>query len=343
MISILTTDSLGHGTSPLIPLAGRLENRMIRRPVKGIRWWLGAALVGLIGLVTIRSDAEQLSSGTSSRRARQQAIEAVPFHQLNHQAREKITPVLEKPSIYRRLPITQIQCDPDYFVFLVRQPEVVVNIWQLMGITQMQIDRTGPYTMQTDDGVGATSNVELVYGTPNLHIFYARGAYVGPVLNRKLNGQCVILLRTDYLQDAEGQPSARSVMDVFLLVENATASLIARTLNPIVGSTADHNFVESLNFLQRLNETTAKNGPGVQQMAGRLVSLTPQVRNDFVKMAGLVYQRARLPKARTNLPVAKAPGSPVRPVSATTSTRATPVDDTHPSRSNRFRFRFRDR
>ena len=190
------------------------------------------------------------------------------------------------------MPVTQIECDPDYFVFLVRQPEVVVNIWQLMGITKMTVDRIAPFRMATDDGAGATSEVELVYGTSNLHIYYGEGAYVGPILNRKLTGRCVLILRSEYLPGENNQSLSRCSMDVFLKVDNATASLVARTLNPIVGSTADHNFVESLHFLERLNDTTRKNGRGVQQMAGRLVNLTPDVRNGFVQMAGIVANRA---------------------------------------------------
>ena len=110
-------------------------------------------------------------------------------------------------------------------------------------------------------------------------------------LRRKLKGKCILILRTDYRKNADGKPVAVNSLDVFLKVENATASLVAKTLNPIVGKTADHNFVESLNFIQRLNETTAKNGPGVQRMANRLTDIKAGVRQDFIKMAGVVFER----------------------------------------------------
>ena len=74
-------------------------------------------------------------------------------------------------------------------------------------------------------------------------------------------------------------------------MENATVNLIAKTLNPIVGPTADHNFVESLKFVQRLNETTEKNGPGVQSMAYRLTNISDKVRDQFIRVAGTVYER----------------------------------------------------
>ncbi|MEM9409824.1 MAG: hypothetical protein AAGA30_01850 [Planctomycetota bacterium] len=245
------------------------------------------------------SATEKLSSGTNSRQAKKQAIQAIPYSQLNADTRTKISTVVNSPSIYRRLPVTAINVDPDMFLFLVRYPEVVVNIWQLMGVTQMTVDRTGPFTMKSNDGAGAISDVELVYGTHNKNIYYAEGTYSGPLLKRKLKGRAVMILNTNYERDANGKPRTVNSLDVFVKVENATASLIAKTLNPIVGPTADHNFTESMKFVQRLNETTEQNGIGVQRMAQRLSSVEENVRDNFARIAGTVYERsARKPTVR---------------------------------------------
>ena len=231
------------------------------------------------------------ASGTNSRAARKEAQRAIPYNQLKNETRNKLKPIVDKPSIYRRLPITSIDVDPDMFLFLIRQPEVVVNIWQLMGVTQMTVERTGPYKFLTNDGAGAISNVELIYGTNNKHIYYAEGDYSGPLLKRKLKGRAVMVLNTEYSYGPGGKPMTTNSLDVFLKVENATVNLVAKTLNPIIGPTADHNFVESLKFLQRLNETTESNGTGVQRMAYRLTSLTDSVRDQFIQVAGTVYDR----------------------------------------------------
>jgi hypothetical protein len=228
-------------------------------------------------------------------------LQAIPYHQLNQNARQKIAPILDDPSIYRRLPITAINIDPDYYLFLIRQPEVVVNIWQIMGVTNMSVERVSPFILKSDDGAGAASNVELVYGTNNLHIFYAEGDYAGPLLKRKLKGSCVLVLRSEFGHGPNNAPQATSALDIFLKVENATASMIARTINPLIGRTADHNFVESLTFLERLNETTEKNGIGVQRMASRLSNVSPDVRERLIGVAGLVYERG--PYASRQKPV----------------------------------------
>jgi len=130
--------------------------------------------------------------------------------------------------------IPTIDADPEYFRLLVRKPELIVSIWQLMGVTQMSTERTGPYSVKTNDGAGTISDLELIYGNDRLHVFYGNGSYTGPLLKQKLSGRCVI------------------------------------TIQPLVGTTADHNFSESLKFVQRLNQSTRANGPGVKGMGRKL-------------------------------------------------------------------------
>ena len=55
----------------------------------------------------------------------------------------------------------------------------MVGIWDLMGITNVHIDRTGPYQLEARDGSGTTCRIDLVYGDPNVHIFVANGSYDG--------------------------------------------------------------------------------------------------------------------------------------------------------------------
>ena len=205
-----------------------------------------AALVACLVTIDCAAATDQLTSGSGAKKLRKQTVNSIPYNQLNQQTKDKIGDILAKPSIYRRLPVTAINADADYFRFLVRYPEVIVNIWQLMGVTQMTTERTGPFTVSTNDGAGTISNLELVYGTENMHIFYGTGTYEGSVLKRKLTGKCVLVLRTDNRIGTDGKPVTTNQLDVFLKVENATAGLIAKTISPLVGTTADHNFVESL-------------------------------------------------------------------------------------------------
>ena len=245
---------------------------------------------------------EELTTGSSARKLRQEVVQQIPWAQLNAETKSKIADVVEKPNMYRSLPRMAIQIDPDYLHFLIRHPEVVVNIWELMGITEMKAKRIAPFLLETDDGAGTTSKMELVYGSNDTHIYYGEGQYEGPVLRKKLDARCVIVVRTAPRNQGIGLADQAAAvvnkerqmvcqLDVFLKIPNAAAGFVVRTIQPIVGPTADHNFAESMKFLQRLNETTEKNGYGVQEM-GKKLSVTRPVQEKFISLAGHVHSRA---------------------------------------------------
>lgn len=264
---------------------------------------LGLCVLLSLVCVPCSLQAQQATSGTSSRSAKQRAIDSLPYQHLTERAKRNLSQVLDRPSFYRQLPATSIEADPEYLQFLIRHPEVIVNIWQLMGVTKMSSERTGPFSLKTNDGAGTLSDLELMFGSQDLHIFYGRGTYEGSVIRRPLSGNCVLILRTSYQPGPSGTPIATNELDVFLKVDNATANLVARTLQPLIGPTADHNFVESLKFVQRLNDTTERNGPGVQKMAERF-DVTPKVRADFIRVVGNVYDRG------SSSPVSRRPAVP---------------------------------
>ena len=102
----------------------------------------------------------------------------------------------------------------------------------------------------------------------------------------------MIVIESDYRRGADGQVNVTSRLNVFLKIDNVAASIIARTIHPLVGTTADHNFVETLNFIEKLSQTSARNGPGVQRMAARLEGLRPEVMSRYMEIAGIVWERA---------------------------------------------------
>jgi hypothetical protein len=233
--------------------------------------------------------AQDTMEGTSTSHAKREAVAAIPFDKINRQAQATISEVVNNATIYRRLPITTIHNDPDLHLFAIRYPEVIVNVWQLMGITQMTLERTDTYRLKSNDAAGTISEVELLYGTPNLHIYYCEGIYEGPMFLRRVTGSCVAVLQTHYHLDHAGQPQSTNQLDVFLKIDHLAANIAARTVYPLIGSTADHNFVESMRFVERLYETNKTNGRGVQHMTTRLTNIHPQVRNRFAEIAERAY------------------------------------------------------
>lgn len=258
-----------------------------------------AALIGvaLIGVAVPRPALAVMPVGqaTVSREAREDAIRGIPFQEMQPTVQQKLGRVLAKPTIYRRLPTRVIDCDPDMYLFLVRHPEVVVNIWDLMGVTNVKLQRTGEYTLRASDGAGTITDLELVYGSRDRHVIYAEGYYEGPLSGKRLTGRCVLLLRSSYEPGGDVQGvKVTNQLDVFLQLDNVGADLLAKTLQPLVGRTADHNFLESAGFVAQLAQAADSNPPGVQRLAERLTLVEPAVRNQFAGVAAVAGERAMI-------------------------------------------------
>ena len=237
------------------------------------------------------------TEASTSEEDRLAAIKAIPFNKLRDDVKAKLLAVVERPSIYRRLPDQLIDCNPDLFIFFIRYPEVIINIWDLMAISNVQIRRTAPYEFDVTDGAGTVSTAELVYGTRNLHLVYAHGAYEGPVLKRKLSGRCVLLLQSDYSVSETNRPQIANRLDAFVAIDNAGAEVVAKTLHPVMGRTADHNFAETAHFLGRLSQAAETNGEGVCKLAERLELVEPKVRSEFQRLINHIATNA--PAANT--------------------------------------------
>jgi hypothetical protein len=254
-------------------------------------WLLLVAL--LLNLLSLQSSDSNkacavepfVTDTASSRETQADATRRIPMQQLNRESQALVNDVIDKPSFFRRMPTQNIDCDPQMFQHLVRYPEVLVNIWDVMGITKVQVNRTGPYTFTADDGVGTTCKCDLVFGNEKVHIYYGTGAYKGSMAPRQITGRCVCVLYSSTAMSATNRPTINGAMDVFLKLDNLGADLLTRTLSPLVGKTADYNFVESAKFLSQISQVCEHNPTGAQILASKLTKVQPQIRDEFARIA----------------------------------------------------------
>lgn len=236
--------------------------------------------------------------GSSSKAHRDAAIAGLPMQRLTQQAQQRILAITKSPTIYRRLPTQAIHCDRDMFLFLSRNPEVLVGMWDLMGITNVQTRRTGPYQMKAVDGSGTTCMVDLVYGDPNVHIFVAEGFYDGKMVAKPINGSGVFILTSRYSQAADGSTTVTGTIDCFLQLESLGADLVARTLSGLIGRSADANFLETARFIAQVSQASEKNPTAMLDVAARLPQVSEKTRGEFItRVNALADKAARLARA----------------------------------------------
>ena len=228
----------------------------------------------------------------TSRAARADAIKSLPLDQLSAAARKKVVDVVNKASVFRRSPVHVGTCDPEMYLFLLRHPDVLVNIWEVMGISNVALKRTGKATFRAADGAGTLCNVEYLFGDQKKHVIYAEGSYEGPVFKKPIRAKCVLIVRSGYIRSPDGQIHVTSRLDTFIKIENLAVELLVKTFQPMVGAASDTNFSETAAFISRVSRTAERNPAGMRRLAEKLSKLTPEVREKFAGLSIKVGERA---------------------------------------------------
>ncbi len=245
--------------------------------------------------------------GASSKSLRDEAIANLPTQRLTKQAQDRILSIAKTPTIYRRLPSQAIDCDREMFLFLARNPEVMVGMWDLMGITKVKTKRTGPYQLDADDGNGTKCNIDLVYGDPNVHVYVTEGSYDGMMAARPLKGKAVIILKSTYAKGANDRTTVTGTIDLFMQVDSLGIDLVARTLSGLIGRSADYNFVETARFVGQISQASERNPPAMVDVATRIPQVSGQTRQRFINIIQQVGKRSVM-----NGRVAERPGVVLR-------------------------------
>ena len=123
--------------------------------------------------------------------------------------------MLSNVSIYRRLPVRTVTCDPDFYLFLVRHPDVVVNIWEILGVSQIQLRQIDIATFRIVESEGTAATLEFIHHSRDTQIVYGKWTYTGPLLARKITGICLAVLKTGYAKGSDGRYLITSRMDGF--------------------------------------------------------------------------------------------------------------------------------
>ncbi len=249
------------------------------------------ALLAVLSAMSSLQAAPPNRQATASRAAREDAIRTIPFAKLDPHKKAKISAVIANTSIFRRLPIQVTDCDPDLYLFLVRHPEVVVNIWSVMGISNVELDRKGPGSFRATDGAGTLGDIALCYSSHDTQVIYAEGQYEGTLFPKPLKARCVLVLKSGYLQETNNRYYVSSRMDAFIQLEQVGVELLAKTFQPLITKSADVNFIEPPAFLGNISRTAELHPRGMKRLASRLTGLEPEVRARFMELAAQAAER----------------------------------------------------
>ena len=276
----------------------------IQRIVGG-RCALTAALLLTLVLSTTTASAQGLldrfgagignsddgQSGTASIERRREVLASLPMQRLTVDAQQRILSIANSPTIFRQLPTQAISCDRDLFLLIARNPEILVGMWDVMGVTQVTTKRIAPYQLDASDGSGTHCVVDLVYGDPNMHIYVADGSYDGKLVASPIKGRGVFVFRSTYAKSASGETTVTGTLDCFVQLDSLSADLIARTFSGFIGRSADSNFIETARFLSQISAASQRNPHSMIDLAHRLPQVPRETKQQFVEVIKNVNRR----------------------------------------------------
>ena len=226
------------------------------------------------------------SRADTSRVARRSAVQAIPVEKLSDGARAKVASVISNISVFRRMPIRVVDCDPNLYLFLLRHPDVVTNIWEVLKMSNMKLRQVGRNTYRASDAKGTLATAQLIFANHDTHIVYAEGLYEGPLLGAPVKGRCLLVLKSGYVREPNGRYYITTRLDTFIQVDPGGVELLTKAIHPLVGKTADSNFTQTVAFFGSLSRTAEVNTRGVQRLAGKLADVTPETRLRLAQLAG---------------------------------------------------------
>lgn len=276
--------------------AGRVRTgRISLSRIFRLRYWrlggfLATFLVVIGGQAAALFAANGSTPSTTSDEARDAARRAIPLSRIAPEYRGKVAQVLKDPSIYRRLPTEVVDCQPEMFTLLAQNPEVLVEIWRKLGVSKVQLVRTGPNTFDLTDGMGTTGKLSIVEqlcepGAQNRIVMYSEGRYEGKPFNKPVTANCVLLLTSGSMKETNGRHYVAARMDTFVRIDRPSLEILAKAVHPWVGKTTDQNFVDTMTFISNFSYTAENRPQTIARLANDLDRVDAARKNRLVRVA----------------------------------------------------------
>ncbi|WP_145249249.1 hypothetical protein [Aeoliella mucimassa] len=274
---------------------------------------MGIAAAGMLlaMVITTKASAEtDPMAATGSREAQDEATRSIPWKYLANNEQRMVQYVVRNNSIYRRMPTRVIDCDPKVFNYLGQNPQVVTELWKMMGVCNLTLEKVSDDTYRATDDNGTSGVLKVLSDrwnddAQNSILLYCEGTYKGAPLPGEITARSVLLLRSGSVVETNGRPYVTARLDSWVLIDRLGVELVAKTIQPLLTKTADHNFTETMKFVGTFSKTAENNPAGMVNLSRKLEAIDEPTR---VSMGVLCHETA----ARYQAIAAKSQESAVR-------------------------------
>ena len=234
---------------------------------------------------------DQKNTSTMSSSQKGNDSQAIPWDSFDDRSTKLIRDVMDGKTFFRQMPRQLGHCDAEMYDFMLCHPDVVVELWQLLGVTQISLKETAPNKYLLKEGTATTSQIEVLFKSKNLCVVYASGEYEAPMLPRKIKGDVILLLKSRFGRDKENRPVVQCDLDTYVRIHNSGAEMLAKMLIPVVGKIADSNFEQTTGFVMNISEAAQEDYEPLVGLSQRMQNVRPEVAEEFAFVSEAVFDR----------------------------------------------------
>jgi hypothetical protein len=254
-----------------------------------------ALILGVLG-VALAASAE----ARAGRKADPAAI--VPLDQIAADRRASVAEVVAAPTFHRQGKPETFPANPRLYLSLLNEPAVTLALWQDLYPTTAKLRQVAPGRYSGTDGNGATATWEYVHRSPRLHVLYSDLQYNSPRGNARLEGRIVLVVRTGFFKEVNGEPWVQHDVEAFVKIDSRGWKAVAATVRPIIEKLLADQVQEAgwfVSLMARLVEMHPDWAVGV-------IAAQPQVPAPTRKGFQDLVAETRRPGASTGRPTAMA-------------------------------------
>jgi hypothetical protein len=179
--------------------------------------------------------------------------QVVPLDQIAPESREAVAEVIRDHTFHRQGAADKFVCDPSLYSTLINEPDLTLALWRDLSTAPVRLKKLTPNRYEGSDGQGASGTWDYVLRSPQLHIMLAYFNYVSPRGNAKIDARIVLIVRSAYFREANGEPSIQHTIEAFVKVDSHGWKTVARTFRPVIEKALEDQVQEAGLFVSLMS------------------------------------------------------------------------------------------
>ena len=222
----------------------------------------------------------------------------VPMEKIAPAARAGVAEVIRDNTLHRLGKAETFPCDPKLYLNLLNQPALTLALWQDLGSTPASLKQVGPDRYTGTDGQGTSASWEFVLRSPQVHVLLCDLDYQSPRGNARLAARIVLVVRSGYFKEVNGEPWVQHELEAFVKVESRGWKAVAGAARPLIERILEEQVTEAGWFVSMMGRLVVAHPDWATETSAKPANVRPEVKREFRELIA----RARRPGASSGRP-----------------------------------------